>query len=76
MYWAKELAAQDQDADLKAKFTPLAQTLEDNEAAIVKELNEAQGKSVDIKGYYYADEKLAEQVMRPSTLFNEALASL
>lgn len=76
MYWAEELAAQDQDAELKAQFSELAQKLEANEAAIVKELNNAQNKSVDIKGYYMADEKLAEQVMRPSTLFNEALASL
>ena len=76
MYWAEELAAQDQDADLKEKFSSLAQKLEDNEAAIVKELNDAQNKSVDIKGYYLADEKIAEQVMRPSKLFNEALASL
>lgn len=75
MYWAEELAAQDQDADLKEKFSSLAQTLESNEAAIVKELNDAQNKSVDIKGYYMADEKIAEQVMRPSKLFNEALAS-
>ena len=76
MYWAEELAAQDQDADLKAQFSSLAQKLEENEATIVKELNDAQNKSVDIKGYYLADEKLAEQVMRPSKLFNEALASL
>ena len=76
MYWAEELAAQDQDAELKAQFSELAQKLEANEAAIVKELNNAQNKSVDIKGYYMADEKLAEQIMRPSTLFNEALASL
>ncbi len=76
MYWAEELAAQDQDAELKAQFSELAQKLEANEAAIVKELNNAQNKSVDIKGYYMADEKLAEQIMRPSALFNEALASL
>ncbi|WP_288999797.1 NADP-dependent isocitrate dehydrogenase [uncultured Psychrobacter sp.] len=76
MYWAEELAAQDKDSELKAKFTPLAEQLQRDEAAIIKELNEAQGKSVDIKGYYLADEKLAEQVMRPSTLFNEAIASL
>lgn len=76
MYWAEELAAQDQDADLKAQFSELAQKLQSNEAAIVKELNSAQNKSVDIKGYYLADEKIAEQIMRPSTLFNEALASL
>ncbi|MEC5209971.1 isocitrate dehydrogenase [Psychrobacter sp. PL15] len=76
MYWAQELAEQDQDADLKAQFAPLAQNLASNEDAIVKEFNEAQGKPVDIKGYYLADEKLAEQVMRPSTLFNDAIASL
>ncbi|MGP5649009.1 NADP-dependent isocitrate dehydrogenase [Psychrobacter celer] len=76
MYWAEELAAQDKDSKLKAQFTPLAEQLQRDEAAIIKELNDAQGKSVDIKGYYLADEKLAEQVMRPSTLFNEAIASL
>ena len=64
------------DSELKAQFTPLAEQLQRDEAAIIKELNDAQGKSVDIKGYYLADEKLAEQVMRPSTLFNEAIASL
>ncbi|WP_348548927.1 NADP-dependent isocitrate dehydrogenase [Psychrobacter sp. KFRI-CH2-11] len=76
MYWAEELAAQDKDSELKAQFTPLAEQLQRDEASIIKELNDAQGKSVDIKGYYLADEKLAEQVMRPSTLFNEAIASL
>ena len=76
MYWAEELAAQDKDSELKAQFTPLADQLQRDEAAIIEELNDAQGKSVDIKGYYLADEKLAEQVMRPSTLFNEAIASL
>ena len=76
MYWAQELAAQDQDADLKAQFAPLAQNLASNEDAIVKELNDVQGKAVDIKGYYLADEALAEQVMRPSKLFNDAIASL
>ena len=76
MYWAQELAAQDQDSDLKAQFAPLAQQLESNEASIVKELNEAQGKPIDLKGYYLADEALAEQAMRPSALFNDILASL
>lgn len=76
MYWAEELAAQQQDSELQAQFAPLAQKLKDNEAAIVKEMNEAQGKPVDIKGYYFADESIAEQVMRPSKLFNDAIASL
>jgi len=42
----------------------------------LKQLNDAQGKPVDIKGYYYADESLAEKAMRPSALFNDAIASL
>ena len=76
MYWAQELAAQDKDSELAAQFAPLAQNLADNEAAIIKELNDAQGKPMDLKGYYLADEALAEQAMRPSTLFNNAIASL
>ncbi|MGP4713699.1 NADP-dependent isocitrate dehydrogenase [uncultured Psychrobacter sp.] len=76
MYWAEELAAQDKDGDLKAQFSKLAKELESNEETIVKELNDAQGKSVDIDGYYLADEALAEQVMRPSQTFNDAIASI
>ncbi len=75
-YWAEELAAQDENSELKAQFAPLAQKLEDNEAAIVEQMNEVQGKSMDLKGYYLADEALAEKAMRPSPLFNEAIASL
>ena len=76
MYWAEELAAQNNDAELKSKFVPLAEKLASNEDAIVKELNGAQGKPVDINGYYFFDEKLAEKIMRPSQLFNETIASL
>ena len=76
MYWAQELAAQNADSELKAQFAPLAQKLADNETDIIKQMNDAQGEAVDIKGYYLADGQLAEQVMRPSSLFNEALASL
>ena len=76
MYWAQELAAQDKDSELAAQFAPLAQNLADNEVAIIKELNDAQGKPMDLKGYYLADEALAEKTMRPSALFNDAIASL
>ena len=75
-YWAEELAAQDKDSELKAQFAPLAQKLESNEAAIIEQLNAVQGKAMDLKGYYLADEELAEKAMRPSPLFNEAIASL
>ncbi|MYZ54079.1 NADP-dependent isocitrate dehydrogenase [Malikia spinosa] len=73
MYWAQELAAQTEDAELAAKFAPLAQTLTENEAKIVAELNAVQGQHVDIGGYYLPDVSKLEAVMRPSATFNAAL---
>jgi len=73
LYWAEALAAQDDDADLKAKFTTVAKTLAENEAKIVAELNGAQGKPVEIGGYYHPDMKLVSAAMRPSATFNVAL---
>jgi isocitrate dehydrogenase len=76
MYWAQELAAQTDDAELAAYFAPLAKTLADNEQKIVAELLEVQGKPADIGGYYKADEAKVKAVMRPSATFNAALDSL
>ena len=76
LYWAQALAAQDDDAALKARFAPLAKALSDNEAAIVGELIAAQGKPVDIGGYYRPDVAKASKAMRPSGTFNDALAAL
>jgi len=76
LYWAQALAAQDRDAELKATFAPLAQALAENEARIVAELNGAQGKPVDIGGYYHPDLAKAGAAMRPSPTFNAALAAL
>ncbi|MBS7660503.1 NADP-dependent isocitrate dehydrogenase [Pseudomonas lalucatii] len=76
LYWAQELAAQTEDAELQAQFTPLAKALTDNEESIVAELAAVQGQPVDIGGYYRADSQLASQVMRPSATFNAALAAL
>ena len=76
LYWAQALAAQDDDAALKARFAPLAKALSDNEAAIVGELIAAQGKPVDIGGYYRPDVAKASKAMRPSSTFNDALAAL
>jgi isocitrate dehydrogenase len=76
LYWAQELAAQTEDAELAAYFAPLAKNLAENEAKIVAELLEVQGKPVDIGGYYKADDAKVKAVMRPSATFNAALASL
>ncbi len=76
LYWAQALAAQDDDAALKAKFAPLAQALADNEAKIVAELNGVQGKQVDIGGYYHPDADKAGRAMRPSATLNATLAAL
>jgi isocitrate dehydrogenase len=76
MYWAQELAAQTEDAELAAKFAPLAQTLTENEAKIVEELNSVQGTAVDIGGYYKPDMAKTTAVMRPSATFNAALAAV
>ena len=76
MYWAQELAAQSEDAELAAKFAPLAKQLHDNEAKIVQELLAVQGKPADLGGYYKADDAKVKAVMRPSATFNAALAAL
>ena len=73
MYWAQELANQNIDEALKAEFTPIAKQLADNEQAIIKELNDIQGKPTDVGGYYKPNEALINQVMRPSETFNTIL---
>ncbi|MCG6926875.1 MAG: NADP-dependent isocitrate dehydrogenase [Acidobacteria bacterium] len=70
LYWAQALAAQSRDAELKARFAPVAEELARNEAKIVEELLAAQGEPVDLGGYYLPDEALAEAAMRPSPTFN------
>ncbi|NIK02451.1 NADP-dependent isocitrate dehydrogenase [Xanthomonas cannabis] len=76
MYWAQALAAQTEDTALQAKFVPLAKALTENEATIVAELNGAQGKPVDIGGYYHPDLAKVSEAMRPSKTFNDVLATL
>ena len=70
LYWAQALAAQDDDAELKAHFAPIAAKLEASEATIVKELAAAQGKPVDLGGYYHADPAKRDAAMRPSPALN------
>ncbi|AWH86140.1 NADP-dependent isocitrate dehydrogenase [Flavobacterium album] len=76
LYWAQALAAQDKDAELKAKFEPIAKELTENEAKIDAELIGAQGKHQEIGGYYHPDFNLTDIAMRPSGTFNSILAKL
>lgn len=75
-YWAKALALQNEDAELKAKFSTVAKALESNEPKIIHELNAAQGAPVNIGGYYKPDMNLVRKNMRPSNIFNDILESI
>jgi isocitrate dehydrogenase len=76
MYWAQALADQEKDSQLKAIFEPVAKSLMENEEKIASELLEAQGKAVDLKGYYAPDEELRTQAMRPSATLNGIIDSI
>ena len=76
MYWAEALAAQTSDADLAARFAPLASAMAENEQTIVDELNAAQGQAMDVGGYFQPDPSKASEAMRPSATFNGLLATL
>ncbi|MBB5118073.1 isocitrate dehydrogenase [Streptomyces eurocidicus] len=76
LYWAQELAAQTEDAQLAEAFTALAKSLAEQERTIVDELIAVQGSPADIGGYYQPSVEKAAAVMRPSATFNEALATL
>jgi isocitrate dehydrogenase len=76
MYWAQALAEQEDNAELKTVFEPIAKALSDQEPQIVNELNKVQGKSVDMNGYYLPDDAEMLNIMRPSETFNQILAKL
>ncbi len=76
LYWAQELAAQSDDADLSERFAPPARRLVQEEQQILEELAAAQGQPVEIGGYYHPDLELVEAAMRPSATLNGALESL
>jgi isocitrate dehydrogenase len=76
LYWAQALAAQNQDAELKKIFTPVAEALTANEAKIVNELAAVQGSAIDVGGYYMPDDAKASVAMRPSATFNGILATI
>ncbi|MFA6904067.1 MAG: NADP-dependent isocitrate dehydrogenase [Gallionellaceae bacterium] len=76
LYWAQALAAQNKDGELQARFIPLAKTLTENEARINEELISAQGKPVELGGYYHPDFDKTSKAMRPSVTFNAALSGI
>lgn len=76
LYWAQELASQDQDGELKGIFAGIAQSLGEAEAQIIQELSDAQGDAIDIGGYFYPDTNLASEAMRPSATLNAILNNL
>jgi isocitrate dehydrogenase len=76
LYWAQALAAQTTDPELQARFIPVARTLADNEATIAEELLSAQGRAVDIGGYYLPDNAMTEKEMRPSPTFNAVIDAM
>ena len=73
LYWAKELAAQNKNEELKAEFTPIAEALAKNEEKIVTELNSIQGNAVNIGGYFQPNEELVVNSMRPNNTLNSIL---
>jgi isocitrate dehydrogenase len=75
LFWAQALAEQDKDAVLQGQFAKLAEQLAANEETIVTELNDAQGSTVDIGGYYHPDPQKVAAAMRPSGTLNGILAS-
>ena len=76
LYWAQALAAQDEDAALKARFVEVATQLAANEGTITAELLAAQGQPAEIGGYFRPDETVAERVMRPSATFNAIIDAM
>lgn len=76
LYWAKAIAEQNKDLDLQKKFIPVAKQLEDNEDKINSELVSAQGKPVNLNGYYMPEDEIAFKEMRPSETFNSIIDSL
>ncbi|HET54988.1 MAG TPA: NADP-dependent isocitrate dehydrogenase [Ignavibacteria bacterium] len=76
LYWAEALAEQNEDEEIKSRFEKIANALKENEEKINQELIAAQGKPVDIGGYFSPDENLAEKEMRPSSTFNNIIDSM
>jgi isocitrate dehydrogenase len=75
-YWAEAIASNEEDAELAARFRGAAEALAEGETSILAELAAAQGKPVDIGGYYKPDERAASKAMRPSRTLNRIIDAL
>ena len=75
MFWAQALAGQTEDTEIQSRFSRLARELGENEKKIIYELKSAQGKELDLGGYYQPDEKKITEAMRPSATFNALLSA-
>ncbi len=76
MYWADELAKQNDDSELKLEFAPIAKQMNENEDKIISELNSVQGRAVDIGGYYLPNDEAATRAMRPSNTLNSIIDNI
>ncbi len=76
MYWAQELASQNKNTELKTQFTPVAESLTENESLIVNELNSVQGTPVNLKGYYLPNEEVVTAEMRVSKTLKSILTTI
>lgn len=76
MYWAQELASQNKNAELKTQFTPVAESLIENESVIVNELNSAQGTPINLNGYYLPNEEVVIAEMRVSKTLKSILTTI
>ena len=76
LYWVEAMAKQEKDKELQARFTSIYEEMASQESNIVAELNQVQGKKVEIKGYYHPNESLVAQAMRPSATFNSLVSKI
>ena len=76
LYWAQALANQTQDTELRTRFAEVARQLAANEDKIIEELNDAQGQSVEIGGYYHPNEEMSAKAMRPSATLNSIVDAI
>lgn len=76
MFWAESLSEQNEDKELQSTFKEFFNALKENEKQIMDELNQVQGKSINLEGYYHPSDSIVEKAMRPSTILNDLISKL